>query len=98
VTKVTDPVPVPDPDPQPEVELSVQQRTEEVFAKLLDEAEYIIKAGSTQNKITLMKSVIPALMKEMKEDQTSAQETEAKQRLDELFEWHRHQIKGAGDI
>ncbi len=72
---------------------AVFQRVAKLYDSLLGEAEYILKAGSRQNKIALIKAVVPAMMKEMaaRDDTNSKQEAAAA--LAELFGNTRGQIK-----
>jgi fructoselysine-6-P-deglycase FrlB-like protein len=64
-----------------------------LFRKLLSEANYILKAGTTQNKIALMRSVIPALMKELQAREESARDSETREMLKDLFAAARLEIK-----
>lgn len=57
----------------------------DLFKGLIGEARYILKAGTTQNKIALMRSVIPVLMKEMQAREAAAGNEETKNQLKDLF-------------
>lgn len=74
--------------------------SEEIFAQvhdlfndLLAEARYILKAGTTQNKIALMRSVIPALMKELASREESRNDAATRDLLKNLFAETRSSIK-----
>lgn len=85
------------PDPSPLTSNDVRERTADLFVRLLDEAEHILKAGTTANKIALMKSVIPVLMRELQSADDSAMLARQKQALDDLFAAARSGISGFGD-
>lgn len=94
----------PDPaDSPPPVEIpaeldasvDVHARTAALFHQLLDEAEHILRAGTTANKIALMKSVIPALMRELQSQNEAAAASDQKAALDKLFSDARSQISGS---
>ena len=85
------------PDPSPLTSNDVRERTADLFVRLLDEAEHILKAGTTANKIALMKSVIPVLMRELQSADDSALLARQKQALDDLFAAARAGISGFGD-
>lgn len=71
----------------------VYDQVHDLFRKLLAEANYILKAGTTQNKIALMRSVIPALMKELQAREESARDSETREMLKDLFAAARSEIK-----
>jgi len=79
----------PDPD-------EIYSQVHTLFAELLNEADYILKAGTTQNKIALMRSVIPALMKELSAREDSKAKNVQYEALDKLFQTARGQIKPHG--
>lgn len=82
-------------DPQSPEE--VYDQVHDLFRKLLSEANYILKAGTTQNKIALMRSVIPALMKELQAREESARDAETREMLKDLFAAARFEIKEKPD-
>ena len=88
------PEPTPEPEPAPLSADDVRERTAGLFMNLLDEAEHILKAGTTANKISLMKSVIPALMRELQSQNEVAAATAQKEALERLFEETRSQLPG----
>jgi two-component SAPR family response regulator len=88
------PDPVPEPEPAPLSADDVRERTANLFMNLLNEAEHILKAGTTANKISLMKSVIPALMRELQSQNEVAAATAQKEALEHLFAQTRTQLPG----
>jgi hypothetical protein len=72
----------------------VRERAAQLFLDLLDEADKILRAGTTQNKIALMKSVIPALMRELQSQNEAAAAAAMKDGLDSLFSAARGNIAG----
>jgi len=85
------------PDPSPLTSNDVRERTADLFVRLLDEAEHILKAGTPANKIALMKSVIPVLMRELQSADDSATLARQKAALDGLFARARGDISGFDD-
>ena len=61
----------------------------DLFRNLIQEAQHILKAGTTQNKIALMRSVIPVLMKEMQAREQGADDEATKKALRDLFQGAR---------
>ena len=94
--KKPDPAPEPPPEPErsPLSADDVRERTAGLFLNLLDEAEHILRAGTTGNKIALMKSVIPALMRELQSQNEAAAATAQKEALEHLFAQTRAQLPG----
>lgn len=88
-----EPAPAPADSPAANPADDVHARTALLFHKLLDEAEHILLAGTTANKIALMKSVIPALMRELQSQNEAAMAADQKAALDRLFEEARGKIK-----
>lgn len=72
----------------------IYEKVHKLFGDLLNEANYILKAGTTQNKIQLMRSVIPALMKELTAREEAKSKTQQYEALEQLFQTARKQIKG----
>jgi hypothetical protein len=66
--------------------------TQRLFKALLAKAHHILKAGTTQNQITLIKQVIPVLMREMQEQQSRDENKETQAALDNLFSQARQQL------
>ena len=85
------------PDPSPLTSNDVRERTADLFVRLLDEAEHILKAGTTANKIALMKSVIPVLMRELQSADDSVTLARQKEAIDALFARTRAGISGFDD-
>ena len=77
---------------------AVFQRVAKLYDSLLGEAEYILKAGSRQNKIALIKAVVPAMMKEMAAREDSSSKEEAAKALTQLFSDTRGQIKARPEL
>ena len=71
----------------------VYAQVEVLFLDLIKEANYILKAGTTQNKIALMRSVIPALMKELNAREDAKAKSEQHDALVDLFQQARSTIK-----
>lgn len=71
----------------------IYEKVHQLFGDLLNEANYILKAGTTQNKIQLMRSVIPALMKELTAREEAKSKTQQYDALERLFETARAEIK-----
>lgn len=71
----------------------IYEKVHQLFGDLLNEANYILKAGTTQNKIQLMRSVIPALMKELTAREEAKSKTQQYDALERLFETARADIK-----
>lgn len=67
---------------------NIDEMYEEVkalFRRLIAEANHILKAGTPANKISLMRSVIPVLMREMQAREKMSGEEEVKAQLSDLF-------------
>jgi len=63
----------------------IREQTDELFRALLAKAHHILKAGTTQNQIALIRQVIPVLMKEMQAQKQAEENVETRQALDDLF-------------
>ncbi len=63
----------------------IQAETERLFEALLAKAHHILKAGTTQNQIALIRQVIPVLMKEMADSKSKEENVEQQKALDDLF-------------
>lgn len=72
----------------------IYEAVHQLFGDLLKEANYILRAGTTQNKIQLMRSVIPALMKELTAREEAKTKTAQYDALESLFAQTRSDIKG----
>lgn len=63
----------------------VEQRIDDLMNGLLDEAFKILKSGSPQNKVMLMKQVIPVLMKERGDRQLTQAQEETRASIEKMF-------------
>lgn len=63
----------------------INAQTEELFKALIAKAHYILKAGTTQNQIALIRQVVPVLMKEMQAQKEADENSEMREALDDLF-------------
>lgn len=72
---------------------SIEAQTEELFQQLLAKAHHILKAGTTQNQIALIRQVIPVLMKEMQAQKAAEERSDERDALNALFAQARETIK-----
>ena len=73
------------PNELPQQDDELYEETQKLFRALLAKAHHILKAGTTQNQITLIKQVIPVLMREMQAQQSKAEQAETTEALTDLF-------------
>jgi hypothetical protein len=63
----------------------VMRAADILFQDLIKEANHILKAGTPANKIALIRSVIPVLMKELQAQTSEDENRELRDNMTELF-------------